>query len=80
MTTFRSENVLVGLIAAALVPWIGWRLARALRERRLPMGKGYVSRNERPGAFHLLFAFYSASAVAGLYICLDLLFGVRLWS
>jgi hypothetical protein len=44
------------------------------------MGKGYVSRNERPGAFHLLFAFYSASAVAGLYICLDLLFGVRLWS
>jgi hypothetical protein len=77
MTTFRSENVLVGLIAGALVPWIGWRLARALRERRLPIGRSHVSRDERAGAFYLLFAFYAASAVAAAFICLDLLLG---WS
>jgi hypothetical protein len=80
MTTFRSENVLVGLIAGALVPWIGWRLARALKEGKLPIGRSYVSRGERAGAFWGLFAFYAVSAVAAVFICLDLLFGVRLWS
>jgi hypothetical protein len=78
MTTFRSENVLVGLIAGALVPWIGWKLLRAMRDGRLPIGRGHVSRAERVGAFYLLFAFYTASAVAALFICLDLLFGVTL--
>ena len=34
MTTFRSEDVLVGLVALGLVPWIGWTLARGLRKLR----------------------------------------------
>jgi hypothetical protein len=80
MTTFRSENVLVGLIAGALVPWISLRLIRGLRDGRLPLGRNYVSRDERAGAFRALFAFYVASAVAALFISVDLLFGMRPWS
>jgi hypothetical protein len=78
MTTFRSENVLVGLIAGALVPWIGWRVARAVRERRLPIGRGYVSRDERAGAYWVLCGFYTAAAVMAAVICADLIFGVKL--
>ena len=77
MTTFRSENVLVGLIAAAAVPWIGWTLSRGLREGRLPIGRAYVSRAERRGPFNLLFGLYVAAAGLAAVIALDLLFGIR---
>ena len=77
MTTFRSENVLVGLIAAAVVPWIGWTLARGLREGRLPIGRAYVRRDERQGPFNLLLAFYVVAALMAAVIALDLLFGLR---
>jgi hypothetical protein len=60
------------------VPWLGWRLARALREGRLPIGRGHVSRGERAGAYWVLFGFYALSGVAAAAICLDLLFGIRL--
>jgi hypothetical protein len=72
--------VLVGLIAGALVPWIGWRLTRALRERTLPIGRGYISRSERAGAYWVLFGFYAVSGVLAAVICMDLLFGMSLWS
>jgi hypothetical protein len=78
MTTFRSENVLVGLIAGALVPWIGWRLARALRQGRLPLGRSYISRYERAGAYWMLFGFYALSGVLAAVICVDLILGVKL--
>ena len=73
MTTFRSEETLVGLVAFALVPWIGSLLYRGLRDARLPIGKGHVVRGERPGAFHALTGFYILSALAALVISLDLL-------
>ena len=77
MTTFRSEDVVVGIIAFAAVPWIVWILARARRERRLPIGRTYVHRDERPGAFRVLLLFYMASAALMLFISLDLLLGLR---
>ena len=77
MTTFRSENVLVGLIAAAVVPWIGWTLARGLRDGRLPIGRAYVRRDERQGPFSLLFSLYVVAALMAAVIALDLLFGLR---
>ena len=73
MTTFRSEDVLVGLVALGLVPWIGWTVQRGLRAGRLPIGRGHVARAERPGAFNALLAAYGLAAVGAAAIGLDLL-------
>jgi hypothetical protein len=78
MTISRSEDVLVGLITLALVPWIGWTVARGLRSNRLPIGRNYVDRLERPAPFALLLTLYAAAAVMAVYISLDLLFEIRL--
>ena len=78
MTTFRSEDTLVGLVAGAVVlPWIVWTLFRGWRGGRLPIGRGYVVRDERPAPFWALFGIYAASGVLAVVIGLDLLFGVR---
>ena len=75
MTTFRSEDVLVGLVALGLVPWIIWTLRRGLREGRLPIARSYVTRKDRPAAFRLLLALYVAAALMIAYIAFDLLIG-----
>lgn len=75
MAGFRSEEALIGLIALAAFGWIVWMLVRGVRDRRLRIGKGEVRRDERPGAFHSLFAFYVAAAGMMAFIGLDLLFG-----
>jgi hypothetical protein len=76
MTTFRSEDVLVGLIAFAAVPWILWVLARGKRDQRLPIGRGHVRQDERPGAFRVLFLFYIVAAALMLFISIDLMLGL----
>jgi hypothetical protein len=78
MTTFRSEEGLVGLVALAVVPWIGWTLVRGLRAERLPIGRRHVDRRERPQAFRLLFAGYVAAVAVMIAIALDLLFGLSM--
>ncbi|HWT12353.1 MAG TPA: hypothetical protein VN231_06340 [Allosphingosinicella sp.] len=75
MAVFRSEETLVGLIALAAVPWIIWILVRALRDGRLPIGKGEVL-SERPAAFRILFALYAVAAGAMGFIGFDLLLGM----
>ena len=82
MTTFRSEEGLVGLMALVIVaPWIGWTLVRGVRSGRLPIGRAYVRRDERPGAYRVLLAFWVSMCVLCFVIGLDLLFGigVRFW-
>ena len=78
MTTSRSDERIVGVIALGLIPWIGWTIRRGLRNKRLPIGRGYVERRERPAPFAVLLAFYAAAAVMAAYIGLDLLFGIKL--
>jgi hypothetical protein len=80
-TPLRSEDVLVGLFALGVVPWIGWTLLRGLREKRLPLGRIDVRRDERPGVYRVLLAFWLAMALGSAMIMLDLLFGVdvRFW-
>jgi ABC-type cobalamin transport system permease subunit len=75
MTTFRSEDMLVGLIAFAAVPWIMWILVRGRRDQRLPIGRGHVRQDERPGAYRVLLIFYVVAAALMLFISLDLLLG-----
>lgn len=76
MTAPPSEDMLVALIAFAAVPWIMWILLRAWREQRLPIGRDYVYRQQRPGAFQVLLLVYVASAAAMLFISLDLILGL----
>jgi hypothetical protein len=72
MTTSPSEEMLVGLMALGLVPWTAWTVIRGLRQNRLPIGRGYVSR-DRPGAFHVLLAFYLLAGLLAAVISMDLL-------
>ena len=74
MTTFRSEDLLVGIVALGLLPWIAWTVSRGLRAGRLPIGRGHIVRAERPGAFNALLFFYGVAALLMAAIALDLLF------
>jgi hypothetical protein len=76
MTTFRSEEALVGLISLAAAGWIVWILVRAVRDARLPIGKGEMLRAQRPGAFATLFALYVAAGAGMAFIGLDLILGL----
>jgi hypothetical protein len=74
---FRAEDMLVGLVALAVLASIAWILRRGLREAWLPIGKGQVHRDGRPGAFFTLFGLYVAAALLMAFIGLDLLIGIR---
>jgi hypothetical protein len=76
VTVFRSENVLVGLVALGLVPWIGWTMARGMRDGRLPIGRAFVHREERAGPFYLLLALYAVAMIGVAAIGADLLLGL----
>ena len=78
MTTFRSEDFLVGLVALGLVPWILWTLSRGLRNGRLPIGRAYLDRTERRGAFYTLLFFYVAAALLMGAIAAELLLNLEL--
>ena len=78
MTTFRSEETLVGAVSLAAVGWIVWILVRGIRDAQLPIGKGKVDRASRPGAFHSLLALYVAAALLMTWVGLDLLVGIKL--
>jgi hypothetical protein len=44
--TFQGENLLVGLVALALLPLIGLRIWRGVRDGRLPVYRAYLRREE----------------------------------
>ena len=73
MTTSRYEDVLVGLVALALVPAIALLIRRGLRAGRLPIGRGHVLRDERAAAFNTLLGLYAVAAVGLAVIAADLL-------
>ncbi len=76
MESFRADEAVVGLIALVSIYWISSLLRRAARSGRMPIGRGQVIREERRGAFQILFGFYVLAALVMLYIGLDLLFGI----
>ncbi len=73
MTTFRSEETLVGIITLATIPWIVWTLRRGVRMGRLPIGRAYIGRAERPAAFRTLFTLYVLAGMLMAFIAADLL-------
>jgi hypothetical protein len=79
MTTFRSEEMLVGAIGLALLPMIAWRIFRGLREGRLPIYRTYLTRDEGRAKFNAVLGLHVLSFVVVAVIAADLLFdlGVR---
>lgn len=67
------EDLLVGVVALALLPLIGLRLWRGLRDGRMPLYRTYVSRSEGEGKFALLLILHGLSLVLVAGIAADLL-------
>jgi uncharacterized iron-regulated membrane protein len=79
MSALRSPDGLMGLVSTGAALWMLWTLRRGLRDQRLPVGRTYIGRAERPGAYRLLAALYPALALLLAVIGADLLFnlGIR---
>lgn len=77
MTDFRSEDMLVAIVALGVIPWIAWTVHRGLAAGRLPLLRSHIARNDRPRAFAVLLLFYVAAALAMAFIAFDLLDGAR---
>ena len=78
MTTFRSEDVLVGVIGLALLPLIAHRILRGLREGRLPVYRTYLTREEGRAKFNALLGLHAISFLVVAVIAADLLFNLGL--
>jgi len=76
--SFRSEDLLVGLVALALLPLIGWRIVRGLREGRLPLYRTYVTREESGARFGVLLVLHALSFLLIAAISADLLLNLGL--
>ena len=74
----RSEDLLVGAIALALLPLIAWRIRRGLKEGRLPLYRTYVGRDKAGSRFALLLALHALSFALVAIVAADLLFGLGL--
>lgn len=73
-----GENLLVGAIAAALLPLIALRIRRGLKEGRLPLYRTYVERGEAGSKFGLLLGLHALSFVLVAVVAADLLFQLGL--
>jgi ABC-type sulfate transport system permease subunit len=72
-------DLLVGLVALALVPLIATRLFKGLSEGRLPVYRTYLTREAGTARFTVLLALHAVSLVLVAGIAADLLLnlGIR---
>ena len=73
-----GENLLVGLVALALLPLIAMRILRGLRTGRLPLYRTYLDRRQDGGKFHALLTIHAISLALVAFIAADLLLGLEL--
>jgi hypothetical protein len=74
--TGSPDEILVGTLCLLIVvPWIAWTIWRGFKQGALPVGRGYVRRDERPGPFGALLASYVVAILLIAFVGLDLLFG-----
>jgi hypothetical protein len=78
VTTLRSEELLVGLVGLALLPLIGLRIVRGLRDGRLPLYRTYVAREESGARFGVLLVLHALSFLLIAAISADLLLNLGL--
>jgi hypothetical protein len=72
------EEFLVGLLALALLPLIGWRIVRGLRDGRLPLYRSYVTREDSGVRFGVLLILHALSFLLIAAISADLLLNLGL--
>ena len=73
-----ADELLVGFVALALVPLIGLRIARGLRDGRLPLYRTQIERAQGRGKFAFLLALHALSLVLVAGIAADLLLNLGL--
>jgi len=78
VTAGRSEELLVGVVALLLVPLIIRRIARGLREGRLPLYRTAIGRDAGASRFGLLLFLHVLSLLLVAIIAADLLLGLGL--
>jgi len=76
--TFQGENLFVGLIALALLPIIGWRIWRGLREGELPIYRTRLQREESGSKFAVLLVLHALAFLLVALVAADLLLGLGL--
>lgn len=74
------ENLLVGIVALALLPLIAGRILRGLKEQRLPLYRSYVRRSDGAAKFTLLLALHAVSFLVVAAVAADLLLDLGLRS
>ena len=72
------QDLVVGLIGLALLPLIGLRLWRGVRDGRLALYSTYVEREAGQGKFAILLAIHALSFVLVAGIAADLLLNLGL--
>ena len=77
---FASEDLVVGLVALALLPLIGLRIRRGLSDGRLPLYRTYLSRADSAAKFNALLALHALSFLLIAIVAADLLLGLGLRS
>jgi len=76
--TFQGENLGVGLIAIALLPLIGFRIWRGVRDGRMPVYRAYHDRADSVAKFNMLLALNAVAFVLIALVAADLLLGLGL--
>ena len=77
--TFQGENLFVGLVALALLPVIGLRIWRALRDGELPLYRTRIARDEAGMAkFNFLLGLHLLVFLVIAVVAADLLLGLGL--
>ena len=77
--TSQTENLLVGLLALALLPVIGWRTWRGVRRGQLPLYKTRIDRAEAGAAkFYVLLGLHMLLFLLIALVAADLLIGIGL--
>ena len=76
--TANTENLLVGLLALAIVPVIGWRIWRGIRFGQLPLYKTRVDRSIGAAKFNFLLMLHGLAFLLIAVVAADLLLGLGL--
>ena len=76
--SFHGENILVGLIALALVPVIGWRIWRAIKYGQLPLYRTRIDRSVGAAKFNFLLGLHVLVMLLIAVVAADLLLGLGL--
>ena len=77
--TSQTENLLVGLIALALLPVIGWRIWRGIKQGQLPLYRTRLDRAEAGAAkFNVLLGLHVLLFLLIAVVAADLLLGLGL--